>query len=43
MVSGKELYDNPRFKAATDVAIYFLDPQLQRQRGLTENTNQLLR
>jgi IS30 family transposase len=41
---GKELVQHKRFTLATDVAVYFCDPQsLWRQRGSNENTNGLLR
>ena len=40
---GKELADHPRFTLATDVDVYFCDPQLPWQRGSNENTNRLLR
>ena len=40
---GKELADHPRLKIATDVDVYFCDPQSPWQRGSNENTNRLLR
>ncbi|QHD68360.1 IS30 family transposase [Sphingobium yanoikuyae] len=40
---GKELADHPRLSLATDVEVYFCDPQSPWQRGSNENTNRLLR
>ncbi len=40
---GKELADHRRFSLATDVDVYFCDPQSPWQRGSNENTNRLLR
>jgi len=40
---GKEMADHKRFSLATDVKVYFCDPQLPWQRGSNENTNGLLR
>jgi IS30 family transposase len=40
---GTELTDHKRFTLATDVAVYFCDPQSPWQRGSNENTNRLLR
>ena len=35
--------DHKRFSLATDVEVYFCDPQQPWQRGSNENTNGLLR
>ncbi len=40
---GKELADHQRLTLATDVDVYFCDPQSPWQRGSNENTNRLLR
>ena len=40
---GKELADHKRFSMATNVDVYFCDPQKPWQRGSNENTNRLLR
>lgn len=40
---GSELTDHQRFTLATDIKVYFCDPQCPWQRGSNENTNRLLR
>ncbi|NQV86792.1 MAG: IS30 family transposase [Woeseiaceae bacterium] len=40
---GKELADHKRFSLATDVEVYFCDPQSPWQRGSNEQVNGLLR
>ena len=40
---GSEMADHQRFTLATDVDVYFCDPQSPWQRGSNENTNRLLR
>ena len=40
---GKEMADHQRFSLATDIRVYFCDPQSPWQRGSNEQVNGLLR
>ena len=40
---GAEMANHKRFSLATDIKVYFCDPQHPWQRGSNENTNGLLR
>ena len=40
---GSEMSEHKRFSLATDIKVYFCDPQHPWQRGSNENTNGLLR
>ena len=40
---GKEMADHKRFTLATDIKVFFCDPQNPWQRGTNENTNGLVK
>ena len=40
---GKVMHNHKHFTLATDIKVYFCDPQSPWQRGSNENTNGLLR
>ena len=40
---GMEMAQHKKFSLATDMKVYFCDPQSPWQRGTNENTNRLLR